>query len=593
MAALLCVIAALLRCSVDWMFATWSNLTMDELVYHMNAPLDGTNEGMVTDYIGSCVAPAVVVLLIVVILFTAFKNKRKLYYIVMAVVSGLSLLVGGSAVYTAWTGLDVGDYTENKSTYSTFIDTNYVNPNSVELTFPEQRRNLIYIFLESMEVTYTDKKNGGGFKEGCIPELTKLAQENEDFSGTDKALNGGYSMPGTTWTVAAMFAQSSGLPLDIAIESNSMDTQDSFFPEVTTLGNILEDEGYTQDLLIGSEAEFGGRSLLYTDHGDFDIYDYTYAEENGWIPEGYKVWWGYEDKRLFEFAKDRLKDLSSSEEPFNLTMLTVDTHFEDGYLCEDCPDTYGDNQYANVMACSSKKVAEFVEWIQKQDFYEDTTIVISGDHPTMDTDFCDDVADDYTRKVYTAYINPATEPEATNERNYTTFDDFPTTLASLGVDIEGNRLGLGTNLFSSEQTLSERYGIETEAMELSRNSKMMENLADINTDVPELLAREGKVPAGVVTAGEYDVENGLLPIVVSDISNVNSGIESILAAVWTAEDRSDLTWIQMQSQDGNSYAGNVAVTDFDYKTGEYQVEIYLVDGNGNQFDIGGTTGVVQ
>ncbi len=43
-------------------------------------------------------------------------------------------------------------------------------------------------------------------------------------------------------------------------------------------------------------------------------------------------------------------------------------------------------------------------------------------------------------------------------RTYTTFDNFPTTLAAMGVTIEGNRLGLGTNLFSSEQTLSERYG---------------------------------------------------------------------------------------------------------------------------------------
>ena len=59
-------------------------------------------------------------------------------------------------------------------------------------------------------------------------------------------------------------------------------------------------------------------------------------------------------------------------------MLTVDTHFEDGYVCDECDDTFGDNQYANVMACSSRRVAEFVKWVQSQDFYENTTIVISG-----------------------------------------------------------------------------------------------------------------------------------------------------------------------------------------------------------------------
>lgn len=139
-------------------------------------------------------------------------------------------------------------------------------------------------------------------------------------------------------------------------------------------------------------------------------------------------------------------------------MLTVDTHFEDGYVCDKCDDKFGDNQYANVMACSSKQVKEFVEWVKQQDFYEDTTIVISGDHPTMDSDFCENVDENYGRRVYTAYINASDSPKSSMTRTYTTFDNFPTTLAAMGVTIEGNRLGLGTNLFSSEQTLSERYG---------------------------------------------------------------------------------------------------------------------------------------
>jgi phosphoglycerol transferase len=40
-------------------------------------------------------------------------------------------------------------------------------------------------------------------------------------------------------------------------------------------------------------------------------------------------------------------------------------------------------------------------------------------------------------------------------------DMFPTTLAALGVEIEGDKLGIGVNLFSDKQTLAEKYGIET------------------------------------------------------------------------------------------------------------------------------------
>ena len=39
-------LSVLLALSVRWMFATWTNLSMDELVYHLTAPLDGTNTDM-------------------------------------------------------------------------------------------------------------------------------------------------------------------------------------------------------------------------------------------------------------------------------------------------------------------------------------------------------------------------------------------------------------------------------------------------------------------------------------------------------------------------------------------------------------------
>ena len=80
-------------------------------------------------------------------------------------------------------------------------------------------------------------------------------------------------------------------------------------------------------------------------------------------------------------------------------MLTVDTHFEDGFRCELCRDDFEGNQYANAFACSSRQVSEFVRWIQEQDFYDNTTIVLNGDHLTMDSDFCIDVPASYDRRT--------------------------------------------------------------------------------------------------------------------------------------------------------------------------------------------------
>ena len=129
------------------------------------------------------------------------------------------------------------------------------------------------------------------------------------------------------------------------------------------------------------------------------------------------------------------------------------------------------------MNCSSRMVSSFVEWVQQQDFYENTTIIIAGDHPTMDKNFCEDVPETYQRKTYFCIINPAESVKAgTKERDYSTFDIYPTTLAALGVSIEGERLGLGTNLYSGQKTLLEQYGKDKMSLELEKRSKVMEDM---------------------------------------------------------------------------------------------------------------------
>ena len=72
--------------------------------------------------------------------------------------------------------------------------------------------------------------------------------------------------------------------------------------------------------------------------------------------------------------------------------------------------------------------------------------------------------------MYNAILNSAVEPMNEKNRKFTTMDMFPTVLAAMGVEIEGDRLNLGTNLFSSEETLSEKYGYEDLFEELNKKS---------------------------------------------------------------------------------------------------------------------------
>ena len=484
----------------NWVLDTWGLLSIDEIIFHLKVPLDGTNSDVVLDGINACVPLAVLVLFLSIFLIIGLRNKHGKCMIALFLVAVIACGSVGRAAYEVYDELDVKEYLVSQKKESHFIEQNYVDPRTTKITFPDKKRNLIYIYLESMESTFASKEDGGGLDFNCIPELTKLAEENTNFSNSDK-LGGGYPAYGGTWTMAGIFSQTSGIPIKNSEQTDDVNAtlaeQSSFSSQARNLEDILADEGYNQCFMIGSDATFGGRRAYFESHGkgQTEICDYNTAKENGQIPEDYYVWWGYEDQKLFANAQEKLTELSSKDEPFNFTMLTVDTHFEDGYVCEQCQNEFGDNQYANVMACSSRQVDAFVKWIQQQPFYENTTIVISGDHLTMDSDFCNDVSEDYERSVYNVFINLPegldTSFEKTHNREFATLDMFPTTLAAMGVTIEGDRLALGVNLFSDEQTLTEQYGRKGLDKELMKKSKFYDMLInDVDIDALQKKRKE-------------------------------------------------------------------------------------------------------
>lgn len=362
------------------------------------------------------------------------------------------------------------------NTDTTLYEDYYVDGRDVKLTFPDNKRNLIYIFLESMETTYADTTSGGAMQQNYMPELTNLALKNNCFT-EGSVLNGAYHVNGATYTMGALAAQTCGVPINTDLVSTealntTWDSENNYLPGVWSIGDVLAEQGYNQELLIGSVGDFAGRSSYFRGHGNYAIEDYNAAIEKERIPSDYKVWWGYEDKKLFDFAKEDILELSKQSEPFNFTILTADTHFTDGYKCEYCEEMYS-SKYSNVIACSSRQVTEFVNWIREQDFYQNTTIVIAGEHLTMDSAYINNegVAG-FDRKMYFNIVNPADGKENHNgKRTYTSLDLYPTTLSSLGVDIEGNCLGLGVDLYSDTPTIVEEKGLEYLNTELMKNSE--------------------------------------------------------------------------------------------------------------------------
>lgn len=463
--------------STIWALNNYDSVQPEEILFYLTVPIDSTESGILISYFVKGFLPALVISVVALyfirelfgkikghdfkIKISIFKKSFKLRVkgIIVNIILNITMLILTIvSLYLCLNKLNLNSYLSNQHTESTFIEENFTDSKDVKLTFPKNKRNLIYIYAESLETTFLEKTSGGAQSEDLMPDLKRLAEENINFSNTNN-LGGAVQVSNLSWTTAGIVGTTSGLPLKISSALTNEEEFSSLLSGAYSLGEILEKEGYNQMAMFGSDADFGNRKAYLKGHGNYQIYDYNTAIKQGKIPNDYYVWWGFEDSKLFSYAKEEITSLASKDEPFNFTMLTTNTHHPNGYVDAECEKKFTSN-YANAIACTNKQISEFISWLKEQDFYDNTTVVITGDHLSMDPEFFKNLEADYERTVFNVFINSAINSENTKNRLFTTMDLFPTTLASLGVEISGNKLALGTNLFSGEKTIIEEYGKE-------------------------------------------------------------------------------------------------------------------------------------
>lgn len=460
----------------------FNDMAFEQLLFTLTNP-SGANYDIVWRgflIIGGCVLLTLLVLFILKKIYDFFKisvvfklkvkNKefkfdvfkitklRKRVFFILYIIFSLIISIKMMAI---------DDYIKAQIVNSTIFEDYYVSGEDVNVKFPDKKRNLIYIWVESMESANFSYENGGLTEVSYTPELEKLALSNTNFSGSSSG-GGARQLSGTGYTIAALVSQTSGVPLKVPIDWNYYNGYSESLPGLYNLGDILEENGYKNYFMLGSDASYGGRRDYFVQHGNYEIFDYYWAIEEGKISKDYYEWWGYEDAKLFEYAKEKLLEISKNDEPFNFTMLTADTHFIDGYLDDSCKNKF-DSVYANAFYCSDSKLGAFIKWIKKQKFYKNTTIVVVGDHLTMQSDFY--ANNDFSRRnIYNTFINSAVNANREKNRVFSSFDLFPTTLASLGAEIEGEQIGFGVNLYSDKDTLVEQLGEEYLNEELAKKS---------------------------------------------------------------------------------------------------------------------------
>ena len=391
---------------------------------------------------------------------------------IMALLSGVIFAL--SLVYclvdlrfSDYISLIIGNKFEGRE--SEFYNENYAYYDKSKVTFPTEKKNVVIILMESIESSFAQVEDGGMFKENLIPHLTTLAKDNVNFTqDAEGKIGGGISVSGSGWTVAAMVSKFLGIPLLTPSGfGNPSSIIQQFLPNATSLFDILAENGYSQVFSMGSDEKFASRGALLKTH-NVEVHDINYYKDAGMLDKDYSVFWGFEDEKLYAYAQHELNELSKAKKPFMYGLLTVDTHFPNGYTCQLCEVTE-EPSMRYVLRCADRQVFNFVEWIKSQEWYKDTVIVIMGDHPFMlgsdDIGFFEEEYYNANKRYWLdIFINsfaPMPSSDVLRNRVFSSYDMFPTILASMGVSIKYESLAFGVNLFSGKPTLAELYGEST------------------------------------------------------------------------------------------------------------------------------------
>ena len=448
---------------VLYMKDMFPHLDIEELLFVLSMPVKGTSQVIIISMvvfllvIPLCFSIFHLVLqkTNIVFVYTAFKSEEKSFFPFRfnhKILSSISFLLLVLIVANIKFNLAKYVLKELKGN-TTFYEENYISPKDVTFTFPEHKKNLIFIYLESTEaeVSYCAKEGVN-----LIPELTELAKNNLSFSHSD-GIGGQMQVTGATHSIASVCCTHLGLPLLTTIGVNNLyENTENFFNGAYGLGNLLHGGGYNCLFSIGSKTVYGGLNSLLKGHG-FEVRDIEYYKKIGKVPEDYFVWWGIEDMKMVEIAKEELTYISSLEKPFAFSVFFEDTHFPSGYFDEECENKYP-KQIHNVFVNMSRRINNFVNWIKEQPFYEDSVIVILGDHLYMGDDLYDDKRPNSKRHAYNVFINTGKSDEHSKNRDFCTFDYFPTIIDCLDIKYNADGLGLGRSLLTGKLTLLEQFG---------------------------------------------------------------------------------------------------------------------------------------
>lgn len=329
---------------------------------------------------------------------------------------------------------------------------NYVSANQAaeneELFGQFEDRNVIFVSLESLQ-NFVINENMNGHE--ITPFLNSLTTSPDTFY-----FNNFYHQTGLGKTADSEFIMENslfGLGRGAVFFTHGGNTYNS-------MSEKLGDNGYFTSVMHANSKSFWNRDMMYQSlkiDQFYDVESYDVNDDNS-------VNWGLKDKPFFEQSVELMKDMP---QPFSTRMITLTNHFpftlepQDQSIPEYTSNSGTLNRYFQTARYMDESIELFFEELKKTDIYDNSIIVMYGDHYGISENHNKAMAQFLNKEELTAYdvallqsvplfIHIPGYTEATPMDEVAGQVDIrPTVLHLLGIET-GTDMQMGADVFSEE-----------------------------------------------------------------------------------------------------------------------------------------------
>ena len=246
----------------------------------------------------------------------------------------------------------------------------------------EPGKNLVLIFWESMSRAYLNKE---AFPE-LMPHTEKMIKDGLDFPNMEPTLN-------ALNTLAGAYSTMTGVPFFFTQKPSEYVHSDAVNIHLS-FPDILHKAGYLQVAMFGGAGRFANIGVLFKKNS----YDQVFSkvELSKWPGKKEFSKWGLQDYILFRHALIKYNEMAASGKPFNLTLMTLDTHGGSGFPTgrTEKYKKIPDNSILNAVHEADINIYNFISQIKQSPAWKNTVVWVIADHPVG---YC--IAEQYMQKA--------------------------------------------------------------------------------------------------------------------------------------------------------------------------------------------------